>query len=334
MSDSTTLVSMRDEDALQISRNFIVDGVVLAFNVYLKMKPGAYLIIGKKGTVSTISKLHAVSAGATLYVHKDEHSAVVSSNFNMTEKIVKADALPASVKVKYVQSLVSEVVDEIFDFGVGIASYENVRRVGTFITEVASQVEDLDEIFKLLQNVSSDAPRHSMATAMIALMIADEMNLTLKAALEKITLGALLHDVGLKEIPQAILQKPRHLWTEEEVLHYESHPRRGVEILKGLTQIPDDVFSIIIEHHENAHGTGYPRRIRDVKIHPLARIVALADCVSDIMYGQTKDTAEVQSLDQVIQYIEFSLGQPFHKPAFAALKNLAHKQHITKKKAA
>jgi len=331
MSEST-LVSMRDEDALLITKNFLMDGVVLNFNVYIKMKPGTYLVIGKKGTVSTISKLHAVNSGASLYVHKDDHSAMVTNNFNMTERIVKAETLTSVVKVKYVQSLVTEVMDEVFNFGVGSSSYESIRKVGAFITEVSAQIEDLDEIFKLLQTVSSEAPRHSMATAIISLMIAEEMSITLKSALEKITLGALLHDVGLKEIPQSILAKPRRLWTEEEVLYYESHPRRGVEMLKGLPQISDDVFSIIIEHHENSQGTGYPRRIRDIKTNPLARIVALADCVSDVMYGEAKTDEPVTSLDQVIQYIEFSLGQPFHKPAFSALKNLSHKQHIMKKK--
>lgn len=334
MSDSQT-VDLLDSDVMQIEKTFLVDGINLPVSVYLRIKQNGYIIIGRKGTPCAIANLQAVKAGAKVFIHRDDYSQMISSGYTMTERIVNADSVSAPVKVKYVQTLVSVVVGDIFKFGVGSGAIEDIKKIGSFIADISSSIEDLDAMFKLLTNVPGDIPRHSMATAMMSLLIAEEMGITQKLTLEKLTLGGLLHDIGLKEMPREILEKPRKLWSEEEVRTYESHPRRGVELLRETTNVPDDVFAIILEHHENAQGTGYPRALRDVKMNPLARIVALADCVADEMYSPVNgvaETDETKSLDHIVNYIENVLGQPFHKPAFLALKNLSHKQYLLNRK--
>lgn len=328
----TNFSQIEDTDVTKVDRTFFADGLVLSANVYLRIKANSYLLVGRKGTVSTVFKLQAVSAGADLYVMRSDYASVISANMAMTEKVVNAKNIQPVQKIKYVQSMVSDVMDEMFSFGVGAGSYENMKKVSSFVTDVAGHVEDLDALFKALESVPGQIPRHSTATAMMSLMIAEEMGITQKIALEKLVLGGLLHDIGLKEVPRAILMKPRKSWTEEEVSQYESHPRRGVEMMTGTPNVPDDVMSIILEHHENSQGTGYPRQLRDLKMNPLARIVALADTVTDLMYGTCERTETTKSLDEVVHFIENLLGQPFHKPAFLALKNLSHKQHILKKK--
>jgi HD-GYP domain-containing protein (c-di-GMP phosphodiesterase class II) len=85
-----------------------------------------------------------------------------------------------------------------------------------------------------------------------------------------------------------------------------------------------------MEHHENALGMGYPRRIRDIKINPLARIVAVADCFVDLIYEKDKSGVR-RTPDEAIGYMEVTLGQPFNRPAFLALKQVIHRTHLQKK---
>lgn len=328
----TSLSTIEDTQVTKVDRNFFADGLVLAANVYIRIKQNGYLLVGRKGSVSAISKLQAVNAGADLYILRSDYTQVLDHNLSLTEKVVKADAMKPEQKMKYVQSIVGDVMNEIFSFGVGIGSFEQMKKIGGFVGEVAAQVEDIEALFKVLESIPGQIPRHSTATAIVSMMIAEEMGITAKLVLEKIVLGSMLHDVGLKEVPRAILMKPRKLWTEEELSIYESHPRRGVEMMMGTPNVPDDVMSIIIEHHENAQGTGYPRQMRDLKMNPLARIVALADTVTDLMYGTVEKIEAPKTLDEVVAWIENSLGQPFHKPAFLALKNLANKQNLLNRK--
>ncbi len=66
-------------------------------------------------------------------------------------------------------------------------------------------------------------------------------------------------------------------FTPEELALWETHPLRGIEILTGLPAIPTDVLQIIFQHHENCLGMGYPKGLKKNSIHPLARIVHVAD---------------------------------------------------------
>jgi HD-GYP domain-containing protein (c-di-GMP phosphodiesterase class II) len=250
----------------------------------------------------------------------------MSSNFSFTEKVVNSDQVPITTKMKYINTLSDSVVEDLFRFGVGADSIENIKKIGSFVLSTVKEIDCLADIMKQLDSLPNEMSKHAMATAYFSLMIADEMHITLKAALEKLVLGSLVHDIGLREIPREILTKPRLQWTEEELHYYESHPSRGVEILKGIPQISYDILLIVNEHHENALGLGFPRRIRDIKINPLARIVAIADYVTDMMYDQPANK-NAKDLDSIIDYIQNVMGQPFNKPAFFALKSLANKQN-------
>jgi putative nucleotidyltransferase with HDIG domain len=161
--------------------------------------------------------------------------------------------------------------------------------------------------------------RHSMMVSAVSVIVAKSMKWTLAQNLEKLALGALLHDVGLKDIPDDILEMPRHAMNREQTAMYESHVYRGVEILRTMPSISEDVIAMALEHHENAHGQGYPRRIRDIKMNPFARIVALADCFSELVM-ESVNNPHPKTAAAAIQYIEVTMGQPFHKPAFLALK--------------
>ncbi len=58
---------------------------------------------------------------------------------------------------------------------------------------------------------------------------------------------------------------------------YETHPQRGKSILESLPGFPGDVVQIAFQHHENNIGTGYPLHLSQARIHPLAKIIHLAD---------------------------------------------------------
>ena len=92
-----------------------------------------------------------------------------------------------------------------------------------------------------------------------------------------------MHDIGKKELPMNVVIKTRLEMTAAEMRLYETHPQRGKDLLGDIVGIPDDVISIVAHHHENNVGTGFPYRLTANRIHPLAKIVAVADCFFNIM---------------------------------------------------
>ncbi|HEY7185455.1 MAG TPA: HD-GYP domain-containing protein, partial [Vicinamibacterales bacterium] len=88
--------------------------------------------------------------------------------------------------------------------------------------------------------------------------------------------AALLHDVGKIAIPEHILNKPGKL-TAAEFERMKTHARVGAEILSEV-DFPYPVVPIVLHHHENWDGTGYPDGLQANDIPIGARILAVVDC--------------------------------------------------------
>jgi len=93
--------------------------------------------------------------------------------------------------------------------------------------------------------------------------------------LETIEMGAVLHDIGKLGIPDAILQKPGPLTSEEQVI-MRTHPRIGYDLLTGVPFL-HDVAEIILQHHEAYDGSGYPTGLKGDQICVGARVFAVID---------------------------------------------------------
>lgn len=100
----------------------------------------------------------------------------------------------------------------------------------------------------------------------------------------KTALFSILHDVGKIHIPDAILNKPGPLNSQEwEIM--KRHTIAGEKILgtKSFYQIARDIAR---SHHENWDGSGYPDGLSKKSIPLTARIVAIADVYDALSYDR------------------------------------------------
>ncbi len=72
-----------------------------------------------------------------------------------------------------------------------------------------------------------------------------------------------------------MLRKPGKL-TPAEYDHIKTHAEIGHKILCDIKQL-EDVLPVVLHHHEQWNGKGYPRGLSGADIPYLARIVAVAD---------------------------------------------------------
>lgn len=116
---------------------------------------------------------------------------------------------------------------------------------------------------------------HSVHVAVLATMLGRLCNYS-KNFLNKLTLGALLHDIGKTKTPIKILNKPDRLTIlEEEII--QRHPEDGFEILRKAKLFSSVPAYIAYQHHEKYDGSGYPCNLVGDQIHEYARIVAIVD---------------------------------------------------------
>jgi putative two-component system response regulator len=87
--------------------------------------------------------------------------------------------------------------------------------------------------------------------------------------------GGILHDIGKIGVSEAILRKPGPL-TQEEATQMRLHPEIGARIISQM-RFARDVGPIILAHHENWDGSGYPRGLHGQEIPVGARVIAIVD---------------------------------------------------------
>ncbi|MDO9535762.1 MAG: diguanylate cyclase [Bacillota bacterium] len=93
--------------------------------------------------------------------------------------------------------------------------------------------------------------------------------------LRQLEFGAFLHDIGKLEIPHEVLNKNGPL-SQSEWEMVKQHPAWGSEILKPISLL-QDAIPMVLHHHENYDGSGYPDGLKGKKIPLSARILRVVD---------------------------------------------------------
>jgi len=113
---------------------------------------------------------------------------------------------------------------------------------------------------------------HSVNTAIFAMKLLNAMGAGKKDTMI-VGASALLHDIGLYEVPNEILYK--RTFTPKEYHLLKKHPSVGYEMLSR----PDDehkaIPAIALSHHERIDGSGYPRGLN--RLSKIVEFVAMVD---------------------------------------------------------
>ena len=149
---------------------------------------------------------------------------------------------------------------------------------------------------------------HITNVASYSVILAESLGVRDREELEQIATGALLHDVGKRFIPTAILTKPGRLDPEEREI-CESHPKRGYLELCGRPGLNFGQLMMVYQHHEHIDGTGYPVRILGDEIHPWAKLLTVAD-VFDAMTA-SRPYRRPDSAESVLAYLRRQAGTHF-----------------------
>ena len=164
---------------------------------------------------------------------------------------------------------------------------------------------------------SSWTAGHSVRVTQVAVSIAKAMGMDGKAQ-EDIKRAGYLHDIGKIAIPISILDKNGKL-TDEEYERIKEHPPMGARILSPIGAYAD-LIPIVDQHHERFDGRGYPHGLSRSEIHPLARILAVADTfdamVSDRPYRKGL------SMDKAIEIITLEAGKQFDPQVVEAFNRM------------
>ena len=101
---------------------------------------------------------------------------------------------------------------------------------------------------------------------------------------EEVYYAALLHDVGMVGIPDAVIQKADG-FTEEELQQKRQKPVLSAEILSSITEYPY-LSEGARYSRERYDGSGYPEGLAGEEIPEISRIINIADAYDTMIRGK------------------------------------------------
>jgi HD-GYP domain-containing protein (c-di-GMP phosphodiesterase class II) len=202
-----------------------------------------------------------------------------------------------------------------------IEVFEGLARQAAIAMERTRLYRDINGMFvdiikALTETIEAKDPYtkgHTGRVTDVSVVIAREMGLSPDEVF-KISLSALLHDIGKIGMPDAILRKPSQV-TEAELRVIREHPERGERILRPLRHLRD-IIAGVADHHEQYDGSGYPHGLKGDGISLAGRVIAVADTFD----AMTSDRPYRQGMPAgvVVEEVRQQAGRQFDPRVVAA----------------
>ena len=190
--------------------------------------------------------------------------------FNIDEKINRTQEIVGKVLDRHIYkrnsdlSIIGEAAEEIID----------------------SVISDPDVINSMteIRNISTDLYTHCINVCSLSTVMALKLKMT-KKQVKNIAMGAILHDIGLKYIQAPYIDVSEDELSPKDELEYKKHTIYGYSSIQDENWISDISKEIILLHHENIDGTGFPFQHNGSKIKMEIRIVSVCDEFDSLISG-------------------------------------------------
>ena len=253
-----------------VSVDELKSGMVLARTV----TNDQFVIVLSENTALTdanIERLKKLDVPAVFI--KDEFD--LSKNFQQAAAVVKKDSA-FTHDFKKVSRLAHQVFEELHD---GVKAKETTAKLAANILPMADNHASVNYLFNLA-HMNTTLALHSERVAIFSGIIAKWMHYKWEDIRTVVT-AAFLHDVGKTEFSDEMATKRVEEMNEEELELYKTHSQKGCNLLRKL-QFEEPIPTIVRYHHEQMNGGGFPKGLKGEKIHPFARVVAVADAYDNL----------------------------------------------------
>ncbi len=267
-----------DQMFYSLSIDEFTSGRNIPYPIFLRIFEKRFIRLAHQGEdLDTDRILNYQSKGVReLYLTAEDFRAYVGFNLDLSSSVKNLKIDPA-VKAKLLKHTGMILMEQIRQEGLQPETYQIAASFVKSTVELICSDPRILDILSTIQTHADHLYAHSVGVSTFSVMIARKLGWSLPANLFKIGMAGMLHDVGEKEIDRELLLKARVKLNAEEVKLYEQHSYRGLENVRTINTVPDDVLEVIKSHHENCAATGFPSKMRRDLIHPMAKLIAVAD---------------------------------------------------------
>ena len=265
-------------DYLAISPNIMRTGTKIGCNLFLHVKSkveNKFVLYCREDVVFEADKREMLLEKniRCLYIKQDEQKKFHEYMENNFLEIVTDTNVSHDEKTRLVYNTATNVVKDLFE-----DPSVNIERTKGFASSLAGYIIDDSKAAESLIKIAIHeyyTYTHSVNVAAVGTLFGKYLGLEDKE-LRLICIGVLLHDIGKTRISTDIINKKGKL-TKREFEEMKKHPELGVEVLEEGGITVNEERLIILQHHEDEDGGGYPYGLKKDEIHLYGKIVRIID---------------------------------------------------------
>jgi putative nucleotidyltransferase with HDIG domain len=291
------------------------------YNLYIKLPDGRFLIVLRSGNPIDKDRLgkYAAKGVTTLFASDQDLSEINASEIAPAE----------NAKIEALEKLGDAVFDELRQLGVSEASFNHAKAIGKAVRNMLEREPKLSAAFAKFQDLGREDTRHSLMVSALSTVLVSSMDWVKPATHENVAMGALLHDFGRFMLPPEILNADPATLSVLDRKILEGHAESGRALLAQVKTVPEDVIMIVAQHHERSDGSGYPLGLKDFYIHPLARVVGLANELVE-KYEADRKAGRLTSIRILIEGLIGSQASKFNRDLIKSLRSMLDSDVLAK----
>ncbi len=256
-----------------------LDEEVLTLDIYLRQaERGQFALYRGKG-IPFSSKDHKrlVERGVRfVYIPAEQHREYRKALVARLDRLYDDPKLKHDERARIIRTASTQLIEEALSDPTAEGAIESVTDLGD---QFANWLEKDPQKFSYLLDISE----HDFYTATHMLNVGIGCGILMSRLCpeepELVQLafeGGLLHDIGKRDVPEAILNKEGQL-EESEWKQIQRHPSLGYEILSEHGGLHSVILEMTRDHHEHLDGTGYPSGRKADDLSLAARVCAVVD---------------------------------------------------------
>lgn len=209
-----------------------------------------------------------------------------------------------------------ELEDEMYDvFSDQTLTPERVAKIQGYADDFVGKVKEQEQLKKALNALlkrNETLAAHASNVGNLVVFIGMVSGIGSKFALENLFMAALFHDYGKVKIPPHIAENPSDANYEKFMM---AHPEASIKIIQKSEGIPEQVFKMILEHHEYWNGTGYPKGIKEYDIYEYTPILSIANEVDNFLI-KNRAQPDIKRWQMAIKMVEAGRGTKWNPDLF------------------
>ncbi len=263
------------EQYFQIDKNLLVAGKKIDFSIFMQNELSFIPIISATDTSPAVIDEKILDLTGDVLIKRSDvlrYYAYISFFLSSKDPPENEESKIKAIAVKENSKLIIKV------FLDDPRSGQKVKKATTAVNKITACIlENKDTIYDLLSLRNYDYYTYTHSVNVTVLSIGLGVAIGMKRNdMEKLGIGALLHDIGKSAVPSEILNRQGKLNNIEYTV-IKNHVIEGEKLLRAHNDFPEESFAAVLQHHEKLTGKGYPFGLSGSDIKLFGRITAIAD---------------------------------------------------------